>query len=120
MFAAAPSIPESNPIAKAKYHNSPVPAGFGPGYRRPSNWRAKITLNGLMTSANWSFSSVNVGASRERWAYAIPTTTGEFLVNSTVTFGGDNIYFQTLNTASVGLKRTAEDMGPTFELTSNP
>jgi hypothetical protein len=71
-------------------------------------WLPRTTSGGLVTAANWSFASVAVDSSRERWAYGTPTSTGEFLVNPTVTFGGRTIYFDSINTARVGLKRTAE------------
>ncbi len=71
-------------------------------------WLPQTTSGGLVTAANWSFASVAVDSSRQRWAYGTPTSTGEFLVNPSVTFGGSTIYFDSINTASVGLKRTAE------------
>ncbi len=72
-------------------------------------WLPQTTFDGLLTAANWSstasFASVVVDSSRERWAYGTPQNTGEFEVSPTVTFGGETLYFETLNTASVGLNR---------------
>jgi len=68
-------------------------------------WLPQTTFDGLVTAADWSFASVTVDSSRERWAYGTPSATGEIVVNPVVTFGGQNIYFETLNTAAVGLHR---------------
>ena len=68
-------------------------------------WKPQTTFDGLTTAADWSFGSAQVDASRDRWTYANPSSTGEFEVTPTVAFGGETPYFETLNTASVGLHR---------------
>lgn len=70
-------------------------------------WLPQTTFDGLVTAADWGFASMTVDSSRERWAYGAPSATGEMVVNPVVTFGGQNIYFETLNTAVVGLHETA-------------
>ncbi|GAB6188023.1 hypothetical protein [Thermopirellula anaerolimosa] len=68
-------------------------------------WLPQTTFDGLVTAADWSFASVTVDSSRERWAYGTPSSTGVVPISPVVTFGGQNIYFETLNTAAVGLHR---------------
>lgn len=69
-------------------------------------WLPQTTFDGLMTTADWSFALVTLDSSRERWAYGTSIATGEMVVNPVVTFGGDTIYFETFNTADVGLHQT--------------
>jgi len=69
-------------------------------------WLPQTTFDGLVTAADWGFASMTVDSSRERWAYGTPGSTGVVAINPVVTFGGQNIYFETLNTAVVGLHET--------------
>ncbi|MGM0490258.1 MAG: hypothetical protein ACQESR_26320, partial [Planctomycetota bacterium] len=79
-------------------------------------WKAKTTSDGLMTAVNWGFESITLDSSRDRWTYASPGGLGETLITPTVTFGGNNIYFQTLNTASVQLHREGS---PPYDYTAD-
>ncbi len=72
-------------------------------------WLPQTTFDGLVTTAYWSFAGMTVDSSRDRWAYGTPGGLGIVPVAPTVTFGGQTIYFETLNTAQVGLN---PDDGP--------
>ncbi len=67
-------------------------------------WLAKTTFDGLVTAAYWTFAMMTVDSSRDRWAYDMTKSLGDIPVDPIVTFGGDTLYFQTLNVAHVGLK----------------
>jgi len=71
--------------------------------------RERTTFDGLVTAAHWSFAGMTVDSSRDRWAYGTPGELGIVPVAPTVTFGGQTIYFDTNNTAQVGLN---PDDGP--------
>jgi hypothetical protein len=76
-------------------------------------WLAKTTFDGLVTAAYWTFAMMTVDSSRDRWAYGTTGRTGDRPVAPTVTFGGQTIYFETLNTAQVGLNPTMARRPPT-------
>jgi hypothetical protein len=88
-----------------------------------AGWQSGVTLcdwttfDGLVTAAHWSFAGMTVDSSRDRWAYGTPGGLGIVPVAPTVTFGGQTIYFDTINTAQVGLN---PDDGPSASHRSSP
>jgi hypothetical protein len=80
-----------------------------------AGWQSGVTLcdwttfDGLVTAAYWSFAGMTVDSSRDRWAYEMTKSLGDIPVDPIVTFGGQTIFFDTINTAQVGLN---PDDGP--------
>ena len=77
--------------------------------RRVANPELEDVIDGLVTAAYWSFGGMTVDSSRDRWAYGTPGGLRIVPVAPTVTCGGQTIYFETINTAQVGLN---PDEGP--------